>query len=89
MPKIVRQVKPSYTPEGVRARISGIVLVECVVGVDGAPRDCRVSRSLDQQFGLDQEALKAAAQWRFEPGTRDGMPVPVVVSIELGFYLGK
>jgi len=89
MPKIVQQVKASYTPQAVRAKITGVVMVECVVGVDGAPRDCRVSRSLDQQFGLDQEALKAASQWRFEPGTRDGMPVPVVVSIELGFYLAK
>src|SRR5262245_1724648 len=89
MPKVVRQVRPSYTPEALRAKITGVVLVECVVGVDGATQNCRVSRSLDQQFGLDQEALKAAAQWRFEPGTRDGTPVPVLVSVELGFYLGK
>jgi len=89
IPKIVREVKPDYTPAALRAKISGSVQLECVVGVDGATHDCRVTRSLDQQFGLDQAALKAAAQWRFEPGARDGVPVPVMVSIELGFYLGK
>jgi hypothetical protein len=33
------------------------------------------------------EAIKAAKQWRFSPGTRLGEPVPVVVSIELSFTL--
>jgi len=47
----------------------------------------RVIRSLDPVFGLDQEALKAARQWRFVPGRRQGQPVPVLVSIELTFTL--
>jgi TonB family protein len=47
----------------------------------------KVTRSLDQTFGLDQEALKAARQWRFVPGTRFGQPVSVLVTIELTFTL--
>jgi TonB family protein len=39
--------------------------------------------------GLDEEAIKAAKQWKFAPGTRNGEPVPVMVSIELTFTLGK
>ena len=38
-------------------------------------------------FGLDQEAIKAAKQWRFVPGTRMGQPVSVLVTIELTFTL--
>ena len=47
----------------------------------------KVVRSLDNTFGLDQEAIKAAKQWRFRPGTRLGEPVPVLITIELAFTL--
>ena len=47
----------------------------------------RVVRSLDSTFGLDEEALKAAKQWRFAPGTRFGQAVAVLVTIELTFTL--
>ena len=44
-------------------------------------------RSLDSTFGLDQEAVKAARQWRFVPGMRLGEPVAVRITIELTFTL--
>src|SRR5262249_35379931 len=87
MPRLLRQVQPSYTDAARRAKIAGTVLIEAVIGTDGVPRSLRIIRTLDDQFGLDQEALKAAAQWRFEPGTRDGQPVPVIVSMEMTFAL--
>jgi TonB family protein len=71
------------------AKVQGTVWIECVVEVDGTVKRTRVSRSLDTQHGLDREAVAAARQWRFEPGTRDGAPIPVVVTIELAFTLGE
>ena len=68
-------------------RIQGVVVVSGVVLSDGALTDVRVVRSLDAKYGLDQEALKAARQWRFVPGTKDGVPVAVQISIELTFTL--
>ena len=53
----------------------------------GVCTDARVIRSLDPKFGLDQEAVKAAGQWRFRPGTWFGQPVPVLVTIEITFTL--
>jgi TonB family protein len=87
VPRLLRQVQPNYTDAARRAKIAGTVLVEAVIGTDGVPRSMRIIRSLDDQFGLDQEALKAAAQWRFEPGTRDGQPVPVMVTLEMTFVV--
>jgi TonB family protein len=57
------------------------------VNTAGEVTEIKILRSLDSTFGLDQEAIKAAKQWRFSPGTRLGEPVPVVVSIELSFTL--
>jgi periplasmic protein TonB len=79
--------KPQYTAEAMRARIQGTVWVECVVQTNGACSDMKVTRSLDQTFGLDQEALKAARQFKFRPGVRMGEPVAVLVTIELSFSL--
>jgi periplasmic protein TonB len=87
MPQVIKQVKPAYTTDAMRAKVQGIVLVECLVNADGSVGDVRVRRSLDSAFGLDQEAVKAARQWRFRPGTRLGEPVPVLVTIELTFTL--
>jgi TonB family protein len=80
--------KPQYTRDAMRARIQGTVWVECVVQTSGQCSDPHVVRSLDQTFGLDQEGIKAARLFRFRPGTKDGVPVAVRVTIELSFTLG-
>jgi TonB family protein len=86
-PRVLREVKPAYTAEAMRAKVQGTVWVECIVMPDGNVGDAKVTRSLDSVFGLDQEALKAARQWRFVPGMRQGEPVPVIITIELTFTL--
>ena len=68
LPKPLREVKPQYTADAMRAKVQGTVLLECVVLPDGTVGKVEVVRSLDSAFGLDQEAIKAAKQWRFAPG---------------------
>lgn len=87
IPRILREVKPAYTADAMRAKIQGVVELEAVVLPDGSVGDVSVTRSLDRTFGLDNEAIKAVRQWRFAPGTRLGRPVPVLVTIELTFTL--
>jgi TonB family protein len=87
VPVLVREVKPAYTAEAMRAKVQGTVLVECVVQPDGSVGSVQILKSLDSTFGLDQEAIKAAKQWRFRPGLRQGEPVPVLITIELSFTL--
>jgi periplasmic protein TonB len=86
-PRIVRQVRPAYTSEAMRAKVQGTVLLQCTVTPAGDVTDVRVIRSLDPVFGLDQEAIKAARGWKFTPGTRMGQPVAVEITIELMFSL--
>jgi protein TonB len=86
-PRLLREVKPAYTSDAMRAKIQGAVWVRCIVQTDGSITNPEVVRSLDSVFGLDQEAIKAVRQWRFAPGTRMGQPVPVQITIELTFNL--
>jgi TonB family protein len=87
LPSVLREVKPAYTADAMRAKVQGSVWLECIVMPDGGVGDVKVTRSLDPIFGLDQEAIKAAKQWRFRPGMRQGEPVPVIITIELTFTL--
>jgi protein TonB len=62
------------------------VVLEVIVARDGCPSRIRVVRSLDRG-GLDEEAVAAVAQWRFEPGRLAGVPVDVLVTIMLDFWI--
>jgi len=86
-PVLVREAKPKYTSDAMRAKVQGSVWVQCVVRPDGTIGDVEIVKSLDPTFGLDQEAVKAVKQWLFKPGTRFGEPVPALISIELTFTL--
>jgi len=86
-PRLIREVKPGYTSEAMRARIQGTVRLQAIVSPDGSVSAARVIRSLDAVFGLDQEALKTVKQWHFVPGTLAGRAVPVLIEVELTFTL--
>jgi TonB family protein len=85
MPVPIKRVEPEFSEEARRARAMGTVIVYCEVGPDGKPRNLRVTRSFG--LGLDEEALKAVAQWLFRPGTKDGKPITVAASIVVAFHL--
>ena len=87
VPTLVREVKPSYTPQAIAARIQGTVRLSAVVLADGTVGEVSVVRSLDTLFGLDAQAVNATKQWLFNPGQKDGVAVAVRVTIEMSFTL--
>jgi protein TonB len=86
-PRIVKEVKPVYTDAAKKQRIQGTVMMDVVVRADGTVGDVTVTKSLDKEYGLDDEAVGAVKQWVFDPGTKDGKAVPVLVQIEMSFTL--
>lgn len=85
-PRLIKEVKPGYTSAALRNRIQGSVVLEAVVTTDGCASQFRIVRSLDPG-GLDEEAMTAVAQWRFEPGRFGATPVNVLVTIVLDFSI--
>ena len=84
-PTLVREVRPQYTDEARRQSIEGDVVLEIVVRHDGSVGNVRVRRTLGA--GLEQKAIDAVRQWRFNPAKRHGSPVDVVVDVSVGFKL--
>jgi TonB family protein len=76
---------PKYSEEARKNGVQGTVVVRVTVGADGVPRDVIVVRGLG--YGLNDEAVAAVKSWRFEPGTIDEKPVPVLINVEVNFRL--
>ena len=84
-PHLIFDPEPQYSEEARRAKFQGSVVLLLVVGADGCPRNVQVRRSLG--MGLDEKAIETVRTWRFAPAMKDGLPVPVQVSIEVNFRL--
>ena len=84
-PRLLREVKAEYTEEARRRAITGDVVLEIVVLRDGSVGDVRVLRGLG--LGLDQRAIAAVKQWRFDPARLRGTPVDVIVEVAVEFTL--
>src|SRR5262249_20959288 len=74
-PRAIYHPEPEFSDEARREHYQGLVSLLIVVGVDGRAHDIRPLRSLG--MGLDEKAIEAVRTWRFEPGKKDGRPVPV------------
>ena len=73
-PRLIYRVEPEYPPIAVSALIEGMVILEATVDHTGAVKDARVLRS---HGVLDEAAVHAVEQWRYEPlllnGRRDAV----------------
>lgn len=81
-PRLARQVEPEYPKQGFR--ITGTVLIGLIVNAKGEPENVHVARTLDKD--VDQAAIEAVRQWRFEPATKEGKAVAVKISVEIRFH---
>lgn len=84
-PIVIYRVEPIYSEEARKAKHQGVVVLWTVVRKDGSLEILRVVRSLG--LGLDESAVNALRQWKFRPGTKDGVPVDVAVNVEVSFTL--
>lgn len=54
-----------------------------IVGTDGRPHDIKVARTLGPE--LDEKAVGAVKNWRWEPAKKDGQPVASEINVEVSF----
>jgi TonB family protein len=81
--RLRQSVNAAPTEKALRAKISGAVGLRLLVAADGRPARVYVTHRLG--FGLDQRAVEAALQYRFEPATQGGLPQTTWVELEMKF----
>jgi TonB family protein len=82
-PKVVHQVNPKPDSGTKGFRITGVVLIGLIISSRGEPRNVHVVRSVDKE--IDQSAVEAVKEWRFEPARKGDKPVAVRATIEIRF----
>jgi TonB family protein len=85
VPHLISQHEPKYSEKARKKRIQGTAILSLNVNTKGEPEDITVLLPLGD--GLDEAAVEAVRTWRFQPGTKDGQPVPVQATIEVNFRL--
>lgn len=84
-PVRIRTVNPTYPPLARAAQIQGDVLLQAVIGSDGRVTRVEILRSVHPV--LDEAARRAALQYRYTPGLRNGVPETFTVQITVAFRL--
>jgi TonB family protein len=84
-PKLIHYVEPEFSASSKEAFVEGVVKVSTIVTTEGTVSSCQVVRGLNAEE--DKTAIKAVKLWRFQPGTKDGKPVNVRVTVEIEFHL--
>lgn len=82
-PRVTKQVMPHYS-DAHGVRVEGSVTIALVVSSGGLPKNPRVVKGIDKD--VDQSALDAVAQWRFDPARKDDKPVAVRITLEIEFH---
>jgi TonB family protein len=84
-PRKTRHVNPIYPAEAQAAAIQGYVIIEALIGTDGAVKEARV---IGGETVLADAALTAVRQWEYTPTLLNGVPVEVIMNVTVHFKLG-
>jgi protein TonB len=82
-----QRIPPRYPPQARRLHHEGTVILLVLVGTDGSPKQVKVDQS-SGYHELDRAAVQAAKRWKFNPGTRNGVPYETWGKIPVRFKLG-
>ncbi len=83
-PKLIKQVPPIYPQVARQARVEGTVILEAKTDEQGNVIDSKVLRSIPL---LDQAAIDAVRQWKYEPLIVGGIARKVLFTVTVRFML--
>jgi TonB family protein len=83
---ILKKQVPAYPEDAKAARVSGAVVLQAVIGTDGAIRDLHVVSA--PASSLAASALWAVSHWQYRPYLFNGEPVEVHTTINVIFSFG-
>src|SRR5689334_11482180 len=86
-PEAITKVDPAYPQDLMHDRVEGVVVLYAVIHADGSVGEVRVLEGFDER--LNENARKALAQWRFRPGTKDGLPVDIEAVVRVPFKVPR
>lgn len=86
-PRIVKYAIPSYPRNERKNWIEGTVILSVLVTGEGDPGIVRIVQGITPE--LDEAAVEAVRQWRFEPATRNNLPTTSWGRYAITFQLNR
>jgi TonB family protein len=96
-PKLIYSVVPEFSDRARKRKLSGSIILQLIVGADGHVEKVQITKSASDgltnkkdrkaALTLDQKAVEAASQYRFQPGTFQGRPVMAETPIKMHFQI--
>jgi protein TonB len=86
-PDLLRRVEPVYAAIAAASHISGVVILEAVVDVNGSIESVKVLQRRSPL--LDNAATEALKQWKYAPLIVAGMPTPFAVRVTFNFLIDR
>jgi TonB family protein len=86
-PEAITKVDPAYPQDLMQDHIEGVVVLRAIIRSDGTVDEVRVLEGVDER--LNENARKALQQWRFRPGTKDGVPVDIEAVVRVPFKVKR
>jgi TonB family protein len=84
-PKLLHAKAPKFSDAAKSLKYDGSTLINCHVAADGTVVDLSFVRALG--MGLDENALAVVSQYIFSPATKNGIPVPFEINVDVKFQL--
>ena len=85
-PVLVFQVAPEFSERARKKHVSGNVEISLIVDRNGIPQSVVVVHGVG--MGLDEKAVEAVRQYRFQPALApDGTPLAVKTSVSVNFQI--
>ncbi len=84
-PQLIRSVQPEFTEDARQANFQGSVSIQLIVDSQGNPQNIHITRHLG--MGLDEKAIEAVRQYKFQPAMYQGHAVAVQIVIDVDFHL--
>jgi TonB family protein len=75
LPVVIREQKVEWPRAARFSRRQGVVILQATVNTHGLVENVTVLRADDEEFGITQAIVDAVMQYRFKPGTKNGVPV--------------
>ncbi len=85
-PKLVKKVPPVYPPLATQGRISGLVILEAQVDVNGHVKTAKILRGHPL---FDEAAVAAVTQWRYKPLLLNGEPTEFILTVTVFFNVSS
>jgi TonB family protein len=84
-PVLIYSVPPEFSEQAKKDQVGGTVLIHLWVDEQGRPEHVRVLRGVGK--GLDEKAVEAVRQYKFNPAMEGGRPVLVELNTEVNFKI--